>query len=290
MKYTNKMRLPDPIVDAIINDDYDNGGTYSATTLLKSPKEIILSERHSEEIEEDVSDLAYSLLGTSVHYILEKSKLGEYDVAEERLHYNIGEDTISGKFDLYNMDTQMLSDYKVTSVSTYARGNFEKYRFQLLFYAFLLRKNGFGCKGGRIYQMFRDWQRERARQDPTYPQKFVNIIEFHFTERDYDWIYREIVEKLTAINICKNLDDDDIPICSKENRWAVGDKYAVMKDGNKRASKVFSTREDAENWIADSAGYSIVERPAVSIKCKNYCVCKKFCNFWRSNYSEGAMS
>ena len=69
--------MPEQIVNAVKRDDYNNNGTYSATTLLKDPKEIILYERHKDEICEDVSERIYSLLGTSVHYILEKADEGE---------------------------------------------------------------------------------------------------------------------------------------------------------------------------------------------------------------------
>lgn len=154
MILTNHLNLPEQIVNAVKKDDYNNNGTYSATTLLKDPKEIILFNRHKDEITEDVSEHVYSLLGTSVHYILEKAEEGENQFKEERLYYKFGNDTISGKFDFYDMEEEMLGDYKVTTVYKYLLGDNEHYRFQLLTYAYLLRKNGFPCKGGRIYQIF----------------------------------------------------------------------------------------------------------------------------------------
>ena len=96
--------MPEQIVNAVKLDDYDNHGTYSATTLLKDPKEIILYKRHQAEITEDVSERIYSLLGTSVHYILEKSEEGENQFKEQRVYCNVGDDVISGKFDFYDMN------------------------------------------------------------------------------------------------------------------------------------------------------------------------------------------
>ena len=87
MILTNHLNLPEQIVNAVKKDDYNNNGTYSATTLLKDPKEIILFNRHKDEITEDVSEHVYSLLGTSVHYILEKAEEGENQFKEERLYY-----------------------------------------------------------------------------------------------------------------------------------------------------------------------------------------------------------
>lgn len=281
------MNLPEQIVNAVKKDDYNNNGTYSATTLLKDPKEIILFNRHKDEITEDVSEHVYSLLGTSVHYILEKAEEGENQFKEERLYYKFGDDTISGKFDFYDMEEEMLGDYKVTTVYKYLLGDNEHYRFQLLTYAYLLRKNGFPCKGGRIYQIFRDWQRSKAKFDKSYPQKPVNVITFRFYDKDFTYIENEIQQRLANIHKYEDFADDEIPICSKENRWATDDKFAVMKKGRKSAMRVLNSKEEAEEWMKNNGGEFIQERPAESRKCVDYCSCCEFCNFWRENYGQG---
>jgi len=284
---TNHLNLPEQIVNAVKKDDYNNNGTYSATTLLKDPKEIILFNRHKDEITEDVSEHVYSLLGTSVHYILEKAEEGENQFKEERLYYKFGDDTISGKFDFYDMEEEMLGDYKVTTVYKYLLGDNEHYRFQLLTYAYLLRKNGFPCKGGRIYQIFRDWQRSKAKFDKSYPQKPVNVITFRFYDKDFTYIENEIQQRLANIHKYEDFADDEIPICSKENRWATDDKFAVMKKGRKSAMRVLNSKEEAEEWMKNNGGEFIQERPAESRKCVDYCSCCEFCNFWRENYGQG---
>ncbi len=287
MILTNHLNLPEQIVNAVKKDDYNNNGTYSATTLLKDPKEIILFNRHKDEITEDVSEHVYSLLGTSVHYILEKAEEGENQFKEERLYYKFGNDTISGKFDFYDMEEEMLGDYKVTTVYKYLLGDNEHYRFQLLTYAYLLRKNGFPCKGGRIYQIFRDWQRSKAKFDKSYPQKPVNVITFRFYDKDFAYIENEIQQRLANIHKYEDFADDEIPICSKENRWATDDKFAVMKKGRKSAMRVLNSKEEAEEWMKNNGGEFIQERPAESRKCVDYCSCCEFCNFWRENYGQG---
>jgi hypothetical protein len=284
---TNHLNLPEQIVNAVKKDDYNNNGTYSATTLLKDPKEIILFNRHKDEITEDVSEHVYSLLGTSVHYILEKAEEGENQFKEERLYYKFGNDTISGKFDFYDMEEEMLGDYKVTTVYKYLLGDNEHYRFQLLTYAYLLRKNGFPCKGGRIYQIFRDWQRSKAKFDKSYPQKPVNVITFRFYDKDFTYIENEIQQRLANIHKYEDFADDEIPICSKENRWATDDKFAVMKKGRKSAMRILNSKEEAEEWMKNNGGEFIQERPAESRKCVDYCSCCEFCNFWRENYGQG---
>lgn len=285
MILTNHLHLPEQIENAVRRDDYNNGGTYSATTLLKDPKEIILTKRHDNEIVRDVSEQIYALLGTSVHYILEKNQESETQFKEERLYWLFGDDTVSGKFDLYDMKEERVYDFKTTSVFTYILGDTAKYRFQLLVYGLLLRKNGFPCKHGRIIQIFRDWSRTKAKFDKSYPQMPVNTIDFNFTDKDFEEIETDIWKRLNNINKYKDTLDDEIPICSKENRWATDDKFAVMKKGRKSALRVLNSRDEAELWMEYNKGDYIEERPAESRKCMDYCSCCEFCNYWREHYA-----
>ena len=86
MKITNKLNLPPAIYNAVCNDQYDNHeGVYSATTLLKDPCEIILTNRHVAEIEEDASESLYALLGSALHEVLERADEDENEIREERL-------------------------------------------------------------------------------------------------------------------------------------------------------------------------------------------------------------
>ena len=283
MILTNHLHLPEQIENAVRSDDYNNNGTYSATTLLKDPKEIILTQRHDNEIVRDVSEQIYALLGTSVHYILEKNQEGDTQFKEERLYCQFGDDIVSGKFDLYDMKEERVYDFKTTSVFTYIMNDTAKYRFQLLVYGMLLRKNGFPCKCGRIVQIFRDWSRTKAKFDKSYPQMPVNTIDFKFTEKDFEEIEADIQRRLDNINKYKDIPDDEIPICSKENRWATDDKFAVMKHGRKSALRLLNSREEAEFWMQHNKGDYIEERPAESRKCMDYCACCEFCNYWRDN-------
>ena len=71
MKITNKLNLPEAFVKAIQNTRHNEPGTLSATTLLKGAKEIILTDRHFDEIEVDASDEVWAVFGTAVHLVLE---------------------------------------------------------------------------------------------------------------------------------------------------------------------------------------------------------------------------
>ena len=104
MKITNRSNLPKVIERAVINDPYDSSGSNISTTRLIAPPRIrVLEMRNWDLIEDDVSNRIFSLLGQSVHHILERSKL-KVDLAERRLFYKDDKITngwtFSGQFDL----------------------------------------------------------------------------------------------------------------------------------------------------------------------------------------------
>jgi hypothetical protein len=74
MKYTNKLSLPEGIANAIIYDEYDKGNAdYSVSGLIMPPQIMRLFTLYADQIEIDVSDRIWTLLGTAVHYVLERN-------------------------------------------------------------------------------------------------------------------------------------------------------------------------------------------------------------------------
>jgi len=285
MPLTNILGLPEPLYNATKSDYIVEENIYSATTLLKDPKEIILCRRHADEIIEDCSDLIYSLLGTSVHYILSKNKEKDTEFKEERIYMDIDGMRISGQFDLYDASNGgELSDYKVVSVWQTMLGDNEKYRLQLLIYAYILKSHGFPCSKGRIIQIYRDFSKTKASTDSSYPQKPVNVINFKFTDEDFVYIESYIKEKLEQIKECNMLPDDDISICSEKERWKTEDKYAVMSKNRKSAQRVLNSEELAVKWMEDNKkGDFIEKRNGENKKCNSYCRCREFCNFYKES-------
>ena len=72
IKITNKYNLPQVIERAVRNDTYDSSGSdISATSLYKPPRILRYMQEYKYEIEQDVSDMLFSLLGQSVHHVIE---------------------------------------------------------------------------------------------------------------------------------------------------------------------------------------------------------------------------
>jgi hypothetical protein len=69
LKITNLFGLPKALVNAVSVRPHNDPGSLSATTLLKSMKQILLTERHWDELEEDVLDRFWALFGSAIHII-----------------------------------------------------------------------------------------------------------------------------------------------------------------------------------------------------------------------------
>ena len=98
MKLTNKHNLPEAIYNAVKNDPYRKQGHITVTTLINPPRIRALEQRHADELEEDVSDRLWSLLGQAVHVVLERAGADNV-LQEERLGTQVNGWTLTGQFD-----------------------------------------------------------------------------------------------------------------------------------------------------------------------------------------------
>ena len=100
MKVTNKYGVPEPLVTLAKAEYYSKGASqYSVTELMSPPRVKRLREQHSEQIEQDVSDMLWQLLGSALHVVMERGVTDGW-VMEERLFTTLNDVTISGQIDL----------------------------------------------------------------------------------------------------------------------------------------------------------------------------------------------
>lgn len=283
MKITNTYNLPEPFVNMARSDAYTCApNEYRVTSLLKGIRETILERRHQEEIEVDVSDMVWMLFGTAVHGILEQQQEKDNELKEERLKVPIDGYVLSGQFDLYNDDEKQITDYKTASVWKIIYGNYEDWRRQLLIYAYMLRQTGFDANKGRIVAFLKDHSKRDAKTKKGYPALPVYPVNFAFKESDFAAIEAWLKDRLAQIKEAEQLPDDELPICTPEERFNSGDKYAVMKRGRKTALRVLDSELDARTWIREQKkGDYIDVRPGIDKKCEDYCSVNKFCSYWK---------
>jgi len=293
MKLTNNQRLPAAVERAVLNDPYDaSGSDISATRLLQPPRINVLTKKHWDEIEEDVSDRIWSLLGQSVHHVIERASEGTQDITERRLFVKNDKTqgwTLSGAFDYLSHDGQLI-DFKTTSAWSAmdaAVVGKPEWEAQLNILDWLIRnsevKVGIEVKSLSIMAILRDWSKLKALTSDNYPkQQAVMIPIKRWTPEEQDaYIMGRIALHKSAML------QDEPPVCSPEERWHKDDQYAVMKDGRKSAVRILATMEEAKQYLKDNnmtegKGCQIVLRKGEDTRCAHYCAVNKFCTHWNN--------
>jgi hypothetical protein len=294
MELTNISNLPKAIERAVKNDPYDSSGSNISTTRLIAPPRIrVLEQRNFDLIKEDVSDRIFSLLGQSVHHIIERAKL-KVDISERRLFYK--DDaitngwTLSGQFDYLTRDGNLI-DFKVTSawaaLDALTNGK-DEWENQLNVLDFLCRKNQkdltrykkeIKVKSLSIMAILRDWSKLKVMQSDNYPRKQVVMIPVRRWSEEQQEIYVK-----ARIKLHQDAEQSkELPMCTAKERWRKEDSYAVMKDNRKTAWRLFATKEEAIQFIfsqkmIEGKGCNIVFRKGEDVRCQHYCRVNEFCS------------
>ena len=281
MKVTNRLHMPEAFVKAVSTTRHNEAGCFSATTLNKGAKEIILTDRHFDEITVDAADSVWAVWGTAVHALLESQPDNNFH--EEYFKVPVSNSFVTGQVDSYDMENGVINDWKTASVWKVQFNDFKDWRAQGLTYAWLLQQSGLEVKKCRFVALLKDHSKTKAKTDSSYPQSPVFIYEFDVTAADMEETAARILAKVQEIESAYELDDDAIEPCSAEERWADGEKWAVMKNGRKTAVKVLDNQLDADAMAGEMGNaYYVEHRPAISRKCGEYCNCKDFCNFYKA--------
>jgi hypothetical protein len=248
----------------------------------------MLKRRHNEEIEQDVSECIWMLFGTVTHYALETGiELKENEYVEEHLEHTFENGyTLSGIIDhVYDY----VDDYKTTSVWTVIYGsNNEHWKLQLQMGAYLhYKKHGNWINKGRIIAILKDWNKNDAKFKADYPELPVQVINFDLGTPEE--VEKWILKRFYQIEQLEKMADNELPMCTDEERFNKGTKWAIKKKANKMATKVHNTLEEAREHLINLEQkypgiYEIEERPGEDTKCLNYCSCCKFCKYYKDKY------
>jgi hypothetical protein len=271
---TNLANLPDAIVAAVANDSYSKGDgvDISVTGILKPPRQVVLETRHHDAITQDVSERVWSLLGQSVHTILERAN--RRGIAERRLYIACEGWTISGGMDLYD-EEGVLSDYKITSSHKLVQGNLDDWVSQLNLYSAILRHHGHAVSKLQVIAILRDWSKLQARRDPNYPQAQVVNVPIAL------WDHTRALEFMRTRVRLHQQARISLPECTAEERWAKPDQWAVMKQGRKSAVKLYSNPDEAMDHAVTHKDLVVMHRRGESIRCAEYCAVSPFCDQWK---------
>jgi hypothetical protein len=288
VKLTNKFNIPQTFVNVLERPTYTKGKAHlSVTQLINSPKIVALTQKFDADLEQDVSDMVWSIFGTAIHGVLEHGK-DENHIVEERLHATLDGWRISGAIDLQIKDDAGLSirDYKTTSAWGVMNEKVE-WEQQLNIYAWLVetvKKTPIIDIG--IVAIIRDWSRRDAAKNENYPPAPVKEIPIRL------WTYEEqttyIKHRIGLHSACEFAmeTEEDLPPCTPDEMWERPTTWAIKKVGGVRAKSVHDTEESMLKAL-EIAGpaYEIEVRPGSRIRCESFCPVNTYCQQWR-DYQE----
>jgi hypothetical protein len=228
--------------------------------------------------------MVWLLFGTALHNVLEHHQESESELKEERLHIPVNGYILSGKPDLYDYATCKITDYKTASVWKIIYESFDDWRKQTLIYSYMMRQYGFPVHQAEIVAFLKDHRKAEAKRKADYPKLPVHPVKFRFDESDFADIEGWLHERMGLVKQLELLPDDELPICTQEERFNDGDKFAVMAKGRKTALRVLDSESEAQAWMAaNKKGDSIERRKGEDKKCADYCFCNQFCNYYLDN-------
>jgi hypothetical protein len=323
MILTNQHGISVPLAVWLLHDDYDHidePNYISATSFLKSTRQLVLSHRvNPAERELDISAFIASRNGTAIHDSIEKAwrvsgpsalkKLNYPPAVYENIRVNPTDEElaanpaiipvwiekrafrevtvngitykIGGKYDM--VLEGRLFDAKTTSVYAYLLGRKDDdYKWQGSIYRWL---NPDLITGDHIFIqfIFTDWQKARSKGDANYPQ--TRVLEYPVELASIEDTERFIVAKLTDLQKYQNLAEEQIPHCNDKELWRSETVYKYFTDANnKRATKNFETDKAAAYAYQASQGKGIVKVIPGEVRACEFCPAYDACKQKDSYY------
>jgi len=314
MELTNLTNLPLSIAVWLATDNYDhstNPNLISATTFNKPIRAIVLA-RQNKELQKlgDIASLIPSRFGTALHDAIEASWINHDNLMsvltrmgypeavikrfvvnpkqedltptcipiylEQRAERNMGDFTVSGKFDI--VIEGQLEDFKSTSTYSYIHGtNTQDYIRQGSIYRWL-HPEIVTSDHMQIQFLFTDWSVAQSRQSKTYPQsrivsKTLELMSIPETER----YVKNALDNITSL---MNATQAQLPECTPDELWQRADVYKYYKNPEKkvRSTKNYDNQADAYMHMAKDGNVGVVDRIQGSIQRCRYCDVCEICD------------
>lgn len=188
--------------------------------------------------------------------------------------------TLYGTFDLYDMETGFIHDYKSCSVYKWIFPESRKqWMAQLNVYAWMLQHEGYKVNGLKINPFYKDWSASEKVRNADYPA--ARIMEVDIELRSYEEIGGYIAKR---VKVHRDAEAGNVPDCTGKERWASASQWAVKETGGKRAinGSLKGSEQEARNFIEENAHKFkkvlwIEHRPGESKRCDKYCAVKDVC-------------
>jgi hypothetical protein len=314
---TNRTQIPLSLAVWLAADDYqyppENATKYiSVTTLLKSPRQIILANRLNGNggvpTKEDISGRVAARFGSAVHDGIEKAWVNKFQSSmsalgypqrvidnvrinpvdpkepdiipvymEQRFFKEVNGWTVSGQFDF--VCNGRLEDFKSTGTFTWINNTKDDdYINQGSMYRWgmpeVITQDTMA-----IQFIFKDWVPFKA-NDPKYPAAM--LMEKEYKLRGITDTDNMIKGKLRLLDSLENTPEAELPYCNDKELWRGAPTYKYFRDPTKvgigRSTKNFDTLQEANlRYLKDNrVGTIIISNPEPTA-CR-YCSAFSLCS------------
>lgn len=187
---------------------------------------------------------------------------------------------ISGHIDRFDEKKKLIRDYKCCKTFNYTdQDSRRKHDWQLNIYAYILEKMGYEVNKLEVQFIFTDWSFAKSKRTPIYPA--VPVMSMPVRRYPNALIEEYMLKRIKMHK--ETMTGEKIHYCTSKDKWEKEDAYAVMAKGNKKASKLCLTREEAMNYIAinqpkNKKPLHIEYRPGKRGRCDVYCPASSVCD------------
>lgn len=291
----------------LATDDYSGGGderTISATTLLKSTRQIVLSRRVDTALATpNLNSLIASRIGQAIHAAIEKAWISptltkaleamglpahRYIVnptgpvpdgmlavyVELRTEREIDGWVVTGQFDITIVG--LLHDVKTTKGFVIQKHlHDEKWKMQGSIYRWL-NPEVITDDSVVIECVVLDWTAADAAASPEYPQQQWVSLRFQLKSIQETELF--IRRKLADITQHLDTPEPELPECTDEDLWREAPKFAYYAnpEATGRSTKNFDTQHEANMFLAEKGKGKVVVRPG-KVKACAYCSAAPLC-------------
>jgi len=198
-----------------------------------------------------------------------------------------GTKKVSGQVDLYDRSglitpDRVLNDYKVCSVFA-MKSLKDEWVAQGNRYRYLLHVNGLETDRVIFHPIARDWVKRKAMFERGYPKQQTDQMEIPLWSLDQT--LEDMIKRIEAHIEAEEMSDENIPLCTPEERWTKEEHWAVMKKGRATAIIRCDSPGEAHAWINKNQKPKEVlyveHRPGVNTRCQLYCDVANFCTLGR---------
>lgn len=208
-------------------------------------------------------------------------------ISEKTLHIEVDGMVISGTFDLYEIASKKLQDYKNCSTWSYIFPESKlSWQAQVNVYCYMMREHGYEIKEASVVAIFKDFSRSKIIQNKDYPRQ--PIIEIPIPVYSHEQMDKYIKER---VRLHKQAELGNVAECTGRERWSSADMYAVKAKGAKRAlaGSLCESEIAAKKFIEMNKdayeGLYVDYRPGENKRCNEWCQVRDFCK-QRKSYLE----